>query len=162
MLHATIAHRLLVDMLCLVTPSRIGIVVYPRVSSELIGTRESLCAARELTGVRLLARVRSNVSGLMLETVEGLIAERTLVRTWEILSVLAMLTPNHRGHHADGCHLCFVLFPLDLGQFPPRSFLISLYGGLWIQQTRKIYCRRSALHVIAAAAIVEFPCGNLR
>jgi len=76
------------------------------------------------------------MSGLMLETVEGLIAQRALVWTREVLSVLSMLGPHHIRLHHNGGHFFFVLsllLRLDLGQFPPGSFLFLLQRCLWIQ-----------------------------
>ena len=63
---------------------RVGIVVYPRVTSQLVGARELLAASGELTGVRLLAGVGSDVPGLVLETVEGLVAHGALVGSGEL------------------------------------------------------------------------------
>lgn len=76
------------DVLRLVTPSRVGVVVNARVPGQLVGTAETLGAPGVLAGMRLLARMRSDVSGLVLETVEGSIAERALVGTREVLSHL--------------------------------------------------------------------------
>ena len=99
------------------------------VSGQLVGSREAFCASRELTGVWLLASVCSNVSGLMLKAVEGLIAEWTLVWSRQILSLVLMLTSDHGGHHADCGHFCFSLLPLDLSQLLSSSFLFSLELG---------------------------------
>lgn len=66
--------------LALVTTARVGVVVDSRVAGELVGARELLGAAGELAGVGLLAGVGADVSGLVLEAVEGLVAERALVR----------------------------------------------------------------------------------
>jgi hypothetical protein len=89
----------------------------------------------------------------MLETVKGLIAQRALVRSRQVLSVVSMLTSNHGGHHTDGSHFCFFLLALELVQFPSGGLLLEFQVRLWIQQIIKIYRRRSALHVIAAAAM---------
>jgi hypothetical protein len=66
------------------------------------------------------------MSCLMLETVESLIAQRTLVWSGQVLSILAMLAPNHGGHHTDGGHFSFSLLLLDQPQLLPRSLLLSL------------------------------------
>jgi hypothetical protein len=95
------------------------------------------------------------MSCLMLETVKGLIAQRALVWSGQILSVVSMLTSNHGWHHTDGSHFCFFLLALELVQFPSGGLLLDLQVRLWIQQTIKIHCRLSALHVIAAAANVD-------
>jgi hypothetical protein len=88
----------------------------------------------------------------MLETVKGFIAQRALVWSGQILSVVSMLTSNHGWHHTDGSHFCFFLLTLELVQFPSGGLLLDFQVRLWIQQTIKIHCRLSALHVIAAAA----------
>lgn len=75
-------------MLSLVVPPGIGIVVNPRVTGELVGAAEAFGTAWELAGMRLLAGVGANVPGLVFQTVEGTVAERTLVRTREVLSHL--------------------------------------------------------------------------
>ena len=74
------------DML-LVAATRVGVVVDARVTRQLVGSAEALGAARELAGVRLFARVRPDVAGLVLEAVEGLVAQRTLVRARQIGAV---------------------------------------------------------------------------
>lgn len=71
-----------------VASARVGIVVYSRMAGQLIGATEALAAAGKLAGVGLLARVGANVSCLMLQTVEGLFAERTFVRTWQVWPVI--------------------------------------------------------------------------
>lgn len=71
-------------LLALVTTARVGVVVDARVTGQLVGARELLGATGELAGVRLLAGVGADVSGLMLEAVEGLVAERALVRARQL------------------------------------------------------------------------------
>lgn len=71
------------DML-LVAATRIGIVVDAGMASQFIGTAESLGAARELAGVRLLASVRSDMASLVFEAVKGLVAQRALVWAREV------------------------------------------------------------------------------
>lgn len=66
-------------LLALVTTARVGVVVDSRVPRQLIGARKLFGAAGELAGVRLLASVSANVSCLVLEAVESLVAERALV-----------------------------------------------------------------------------------
>ena len=60
----TVAHR--GHVVVLVGPSRVWVTVNPRVPSQFVRPAESLCAARILTGVWLLPRVRPNVPRLML------------------------------------------------------------------------------------------------
>jgi hypothetical protein len=47
-----------------------------------MGTRKSLCAARELTRMRFLSSVCAGMSCLMFEALKGFIADRALVRSW--------------------------------------------------------------------------------
>ncbi len=75
---------MLLLLLALVTTTRVGVVVDPRVPGQLVGARELLGAARELAGMRLLAGVSADMSGLVLEAVEGLVAERALVRARQL------------------------------------------------------------------------------
>ena len=49
------------------------------VASEFVGSREAFGAAGELAGMGLLARVSADVSSLVFEAVEGLIAHGALV-----------------------------------------------------------------------------------
>jgi len=53
------------DLLSLVVSSGVGIVMYARMSRQLIGPAESFATSWELAGMRLLSGVRSNVSRLM-------------------------------------------------------------------------------------------------
>ena len=122
----TILDRLLDSLLCLVTPPRVGVVMYPGMAGEFIGTRKSFGAAGELAGMRLLSGMGSDMPRLMLKTVEGLITERTLVRAGQVLSVLAMLASNHGGHHTDSRHFSVSLLLFQKPQFLPRSLLLSL------------------------------------
>jgi hypothetical protein len=120
-------------LLCLVTSPRVWVVVYPGMSGELVGSRELLCASRKLARVRLLSRMRPDVSGLMLEAMEGFVAKRTLVRSWQVLSVLPMLAPDHGGHHADRGHFCFSLFLFYLFELLSRRLLLGLQLRLRIE-----------------------------
>jgi len=58
--------------------------------------------------VRLLSSVGADVAGLMLKTVKGLVAKRTLVRTRQVRSVFRANRGgvNGSGHHAErgSCH----------------------------------------------------------
>lgn len=76
-------------LLGLMVSPGVGIVVDPRVSGQLVGPTEALGAAGKVTGVWLLARVGPDVSGLMLQPMEGLVAPRTLVGSREVGSMLA-------------------------------------------------------------------------
>jgi hypothetical protein len=93
-------HSLLDSLVRRLTPSRVGVVVYPRVPGQFVGSAKSLCAAWKLARMRLLTRMGSNMSCLMLKTVKSLITQRALVWSREILPVLtSVLTTNHWGHH---------------------------------------------------------------
>lgn len=78
--------------------ARVGVGVDPQVSRQLVGPAEALEAPGKRTGVGLLAGVGPYVSRLVLEAVESLGAERTLVRPrcW----ILAGL-----GSHGSRCRL---------------------------------------------------------
>lgn len=72
---------------------------------ELIRTGESFCATRESAGVRLFSCVGADVTGLVLQTVERLVTERTLVGTREILARLfldLLLLLQEGSHEAHG------------------------------------------------------------
>jgi hypothetical protein len=58
------------------------------VPSQFVGARKTFCASGEGAGMRLLARVSSDVASLVLQTVEGLVAQRALVGPGKILSGL--------------------------------------------------------------------------
>lgn len=64
-----------------VSSLRVGVVMYPRVASQLIRAGELLAASRKLAGMGFLASVGSDMSGLMLQTVERLVAHGALVRS---------------------------------------------------------------------------------
>jgi hypothetical protein len=66
------------DML-FVPATRVGVAVDAGVSRQLVGSTETFCTAGKLTGVWFLPRVGANVSGLMFEAVESLVAQGTLV-----------------------------------------------------------------------------------
>ena len=89
------------DML-LVAATRVGVVVNARMSRKLVGSAKSLRASRKLASVWLLSCVRANVSRLVLETVECLIAQRALVRTRKIGSVFILVL--HGGDAHGHCH----------------------------------------------------------
>jgi hypothetical protein len=79
----------------------VGVGVDTGVTGELIRTRESLCASGECTRVRLLSSVCPDVSGLVLETVERLLAQRTLVGSRKLGAVVAhpVKWHSHARHH---------------------------------------------------------------
>ena len=58
----------------LVVSSRVGVIVYSRVTSELVGSRETLRAPWKVAGVRLLAGMCSDVPRLVFQAVECLFA----------------------------------------------------------------------------------------
>lgn len=86
------------DML-LVSSSRVGVIVYSRVSRQLIGPAESLGAARELAGMWLLAGVGADMTGLVLQAMEGFVAKRALVGSWQIRAVLIAVHVHSHGRH---------------------------------------------------------------
>jgi hypothetical protein len=132
---------LLLMLLALVAPSRIGVVMNPRVSSQLVRARELLAASRELASVGLLSGVSADVSSLVLQAVECLLAERALVRSRELIGVIRRLGARERPVGLDdsncgGSHLN-VGFVQILGRW-----------GCGIQEVGKIHGRLCSLHVI--------------
>lgn len=79
---------LVLVLLGLVASPGVGVVVNARVAGELIGARKLLAAARELAGVRLLARVGADVARLVLQAVEGLVAKGALVGSRQLVRAL--------------------------------------------------------------------------
>lgn len=90
--HARLQLRICsVDDMLLVAATRIRVIVDSRMAGQLVRSAETLGAAWELAGVRLLASVRPDVSRLVLETVECFVAERTLVWARQIWSVFVLV-----------------------------------------------------------------------
>ena len=91
-------------LMSLLIPAGIRIVVYPGVASQLVGPAEALATSRKLAGMRLLAGVRTDVTGLMLKTMERSIAERAFVGPRKVLSVfrVAYVRAHRSRHQADG------------------------------------------------------------
>lgn len=91
-------------LVLLVAPPRVGVVVYPRMAGELVGAAEAFRASGEGTGMGLLSSVGPDVAGLVLKTMEGLLAEGTLVGARELVLaggiVLGVL--EERSHEAHG------------------------------------------------------------
>ena len=85
------------SVLILVSSSRVWVVVDARVTRQFIGTTETLRAARELTCMRLLTSMRSDVSRLMFESMECLVAQGTLVRSRQILTTLILIARGSSG-----------------------------------------------------------------
>lgn len=90
----------------LVSATRVWVAVDARVARQFVGPAEPLRATRELAGVRLLASVCTNVSRLVLQTMEGLVAKRALVGSRQIRTVLVLILHRaHSGHsHSRSCH----------------------------------------------------------
>jgi len=85
-------------------PSRVRVVVDSGVSGELVRARETFCATGESAGMGLLSRVSADVTGLVLQPVEGLVTEGALVRTGEVLArlLLGLLLLQEGSHEAHG------------------------------------------------------------
>lgn len=80
----------IVSVLVLLLPSLdVGTLVDSNVPRQLVAPREPLVAPSVVTGVRLLSGVGSDVTGLMLESIEGSVAERALVRSRDLALVHA-------------------------------------------------------------------------
>ena len=88
-------------LLLLVASSRVGVVVYPRVPGELVGPAESFGASGERACMGLLAGMGADVTGLVLEAVEGLLAQRTLVGAGQVLTglVVGLRSGLEKGSH---------------------------------------------------------------
>lgn len=144
---------LLVLLLALVASPRIGVAVYPRVPGQLVRAGELLAAARELAGVRLLAGVGADVSGLVLQTVEGLVAERALVRARELVGRLGGL------RSWDG--------PIGLddgnrsGRHGSAALVVAWCCRRWIKEIGEIHGRPSSLHVIERRSARLFEQANV-
>ena len=143
----------------LVTASRVGVVVDARVTGQLVGTAEALCAARELAGVRLLASVSADVTGLVLEAVESLVAQRTLVRARQVRAHVLLrrglsslfLGGHLSGHGGHGSSSSHGRMGLDTGVDVGRGSSAVVRGGsdrgvVWIQEAGEIHTGRSALN----------------
>lgn len=126
LVHALVV--VLMVVLTLVSATRVGIVVNPRVPSQLVRARKLLAASGVLACMGLLASMSTNVASLVLETMEGLITERTLVGTRQLVRGLAWLGAWNRPiglNDTDGCgsHIA--------------DFLTVLVGGRgrgWVEQ----------------------------
>lgn len=139
----------------LVPSARVGVVVYPRVARQLVGATEALGAARELAGVRLLARVGADVSGLVLEAVEGLVAQRALVGARQVGTMVLVLLLHCVGHGGDsgsggghgriGLHAGVDVRGGCMGAGRDGRGRRRV-GGRWIQQIGKSDSGRCALH----------------
>ncbi len=64
-------------------------------ASKFIGSTKSFGAARELAGVWLFAGVRSDMAGLVLESVECLVAQRTFVGARQVGSMVVLVVHGH-------------------------------------------------------------------
>ena len=127
--------------------------MYSRVTGQLVGSRETLGAARKMAGVRFFASMRADMPSLMLQTVESLLAQRTLVGPGKVGGPVCRLKTSHAGD----------LQRRDCGGHVDIS--MKLRGrrrrGVWgrirpqrrsdfrVQQIGEIHCRRCALHVRA-------------
>jgi hypothetical protein len=111
--------------------------------------------------VRLFSRVRSNVTSLVLETVKGLVAERTLVGPWEILAlvILALLRGvlqqrSHEAHsrssHGGVCSSSGRLLRVSSG-----------CGGVGVQEVLKTCREGVGLHVTGSRKLGEGDDGGL-
>lgn len=134
--------------LALVGSPAIGVVVYPRVAGQLVGARELLAAARELASMGLLSGVSPDVPGLVLEAMEGLVAERALVGPGELIGrLLGRLARRQRAVGPDvgngsGSHLDVLLLSRGFGWFRCSSrggrrgvddFLVGSRISFWVE-----------------------------
>lgn len=142
----------------LVAASRVGVVVDARVTGQFIRAAEALSASRELAGVRLLAGVSADVTSLVLEAVEGLVAQRALVRTRQVRAHFSLRRGlsslflgghlgSHGGHGGSSSHGRVRLDTgVDVGRGSAGVRGGSGRGVVWIQEAGEIHTGRSALH----------------
>lgn len=129
----------------LVSPTRVGVVVYPRMAGELVRTGELLAATRVLAGVRLLASVRTNMPGLMLETVKSLVTKWALVRTRQLVCGLCGLAARKRAVWPDDGDRSHTRVSVSVGLVVGGVALGSVgqlgrgRRGVWVQQVGKIH-----------------------
>lgn len=120
----------------------VRVVVNAGMASELIRARELLAAARELAGMRLLASVSADVTSLVLETVESLVAERTLVGSRQLVGRIRGLGSGEGAVGFDngdcgGSHVAVSLV---------RPFVVRLSCG-GIEEIGEIHGGVCSLHV---------------
>ena len=129
----SVDHAVMMVLLLFGASPRVGVVVYPRVTSQFVGTGELFTAPRKLASVGFLSGVCADVACLMLEAVEGLVAERTLVGAREFVGGLRGLASGDGPvwpDDGDGCHIPFTLLLLLLLQ---SALLLSAGRGVRIE-----------------------------
>src|SRR5579859_1802716 len=93
--------------LCMVS-STVWVRVYPGVTSELVGPAEAFGTTRKGACMRLLSGMGANMPGLMLETMECLVAKRAFIGSWHFTLTLLLggkVAIVHRlRHYCGGCH----------------------------------------------------------
>lgn len=120
----------LVLLLAFVTPARIGVVVYPGVSGQFIGARKLLAAARELASMGLLSGMGSDVSSLVLQAMESLLAERAFVWTRKLRRGLRRLNARDRPVGLDNRDSRIRHFALSLS----RPVVVGIHGRCrWVE-----------------------------
>jgi hypothetical protein len=127
-------------LLALVASPGVGVAVYPRVPGQLVGARELLAAARELAGMRLLAGVGADVSSLVLQAVEGLVAERALVGARKLVGRLGSLGSWNGPIGLDDGNRS--------GRHGSAALVLAWCCRRWIKEIGKIHGRPSSLHVV--------------
>jgi len=119
--------------LILVSPPGVGVVVYPRVSSQLIAAGELLGATGKVASMGLLAGVSANVPGLVFQAVEGLVTERALVGARQFVGALCLLSAGQGpvgldGRNSSGSHIAVVSL----------VFVLSVLHGVVIHEPRYV------------------------
>ena len=92
--------------------------------------------------------MRSDVSCLMFQSVEGFLTQRTSVGSRQVLPWIfwpSLHASYQRGdiHHAHSS-----------GHAGTSSIVVLLMWRFWVQQIREIHCRRGALHVTVARSAI--------
>ena len=80
-----------------VVSSTVGVRVDPGVTSQFVRPAEALCTAGKSAGMRLLSGVSPDMPRLVLETVECLVAQVTLVGTRHFTLALLLVGHVHAG-----------------------------------------------------------------
>lgn len=93
-------------------PSRVEVIVYPHMSRQLVGSTEALGTPGKGTRVRFLARVSTDVSGLMFQSMKRLTASLAFVGSSKVGSLITGFctsSTHHRWHTGDeGRHHCWI------------------------------------------------------
>lgn len=104
--HATLNRRrgcLRDSAVLLMTTSRIWVIVYSRVTSQLVRATEAFRTAWKLASMRFLSSMCPDMACLMFKAMESLVAERTFIWTRKVGTVVVLvLHGDSHGRHCRG------------------------------------------------------------